>query len=94
MIDVDASIVEYEATRYRCSHCRKSWASKSRCRQHLQRGCHKDPRTATCATCRYLITAHNFYDGDGCAMNCALFDDHKQDRPKGCPLWAPKGIGT
>lgn len=39
--------------RYRCPTCRRSWASKYRCRDHIIAGCWKDPANRGCLTCRH-----------------------------------------
>lgn len=40
--------------RWRCPHCRKSWSSKSRARQHVA-GCWHDPAAKTCRTCIHNV---------------------------------------
>jgi len=88
-------VIEYDAVRYRCPFCRKTWAKRSACFYHITDGCHKDPRTATCSTCKFLAgddlvgtwdseTAH-------CAMECERFKLVRVHRPKDCEKWQPKG---
>lgn len=91
--DAHKDMISYEATRYRCPFCSRSWASKYRCLGHIQDGCHKDPRTATCATCRFLSDMSTDFtmSWPECLMGSADFADRRAERPKGCPLWQPKG---
>ena len=84
-------IEAYETTRYRCPHCRKSWAKRDACYHHILHGCHMDARTATCATCRFLGDDHEYYGDQHCAMNVGRFTTRKAERPKNCPLWQAKG---
>lgn len=91
--DADIHVEAYETTRYRCPFCRKTWAKQSTCYGHIQAGCHKDPRSATCATCKFLMDDDNGHwdSNPGCALGCGRFAHRRVDRPRNCPLWQPKG---
>lgn len=80
-----ATIIEFTTKRYRCSVCGKSYATKSRTRAHINRGCVHDPETRACPTCRYDIRGGYEEGPGGCGMGvrpdgvyCA----------RGCSSWA------
>ncbi|MCP4897306.1 MAG: hypothetical protein GY906_10080 [bacterium] len=46
-------IEEFVQTRYRCTVCSKSYVSKARTEDHIEKGCVRDPETRACKTCRH-----------------------------------------
>lgn len=71
----------FTTTRYRCDHCGRTLASKSRMRKH-EAACHRDPAQRSCPTCGN----HDFgCGGDEC--------DEGIDNgtwPRGCEAWKAK----
>lgn len=45
-------LIEYTAKRYRCPHCRRSYAHRSAAAKHLSR-CLSSPARRTCRTCAH-----------------------------------------
>lgn len=43
-------MIKYPTIRYRCDHCRKSYARKGACATH-EAECHHDPAVRACTTC-------------------------------------------
>lgn len=76
-----AEVVSKVVTRFACSVCHRSWASKRRAAQHVDH-CPHDPASRACATCRH--------DGDRDDPGC-----HIGMRPGGlpciyqCSSWEP-----
>lgn len=78
-------------TRWRCPHCRRSWASKTRANEHTAT-CWLDPANRACKTCRRHHRDH-YYMGDHCGVGVDMVDpDDASDPPRTivqahCPLW-------
>lgn len=79
-------------TRWRCPHCRKSWASKSRAATHE---CWHDPELRSCPSCVHRYMADDEQgDPDGerrphFIPSCAIDEGNPNDRPppRHCPSW-------
>lgn len=57
-------LITYTATRYRCPHCRKSYAGRSTAERHIGR-CFRNPERRTCVTCVHRILDESL----GCAKD-------------------------
>lgn len=55
--------IEYTAKRYRCPHCRRSYAHRATVGKHMGR-CFANPAVQSCKTCRY-------FDFDDFGPTCA-----------------------
>jgi hypothetical protein len=53
--------IEVVAKRYRCPHCRKSWAHKATAAKHMPL-CFADPARRTCKTCKHDVPAAFGFD--------------------------------
>ena len=89
-----ASEVEvFTQRRYRCPHCRRSWASKARATTHVAE-CPHSPATRACATCEHLDEPCCSTPNDSCGCH-GLFrclkgiplEEFRQDWPKNCSEW-------
>lgn len=65
--------------RYRCVHCRRSWANRATAVQHSQR-CWFDPANRACKTCAHFQRGFNELEGgyvenDSCAVEVPLPTD-------------------
>lgn len=58
---MDAAI-RYDTTRYRCPHCRRSYAHQKTADKHIVR-CFRNPAVRSCKTCRFYSLD---FDGFGC----------------------------
>jgi hypothetical protein len=94
--------IPYTTTRYRCPHCRKSWAHKATATKHLPL-CFSDPERHTCKTCVHDVpasggwdpeTGHDDYEPRHCAEglaqgpSCIACGEHP-DAPSDC--WHQRG---
>lgn len=75
--------------RYRCPHCRKSWASVTRARRHIEEGCWSDVRIRTCKTCKHdvreVIGSPMF--GPGSPGHCLIDARDVEEWIRECPMW-------
>ena len=90
--------VRIEVVRWRCPHCRRSWAAKASARRHMTR-CHRDPARRACSTCRHFTpTPCCDTPSDECGCNglnaCAVgafetwrFNDHDTHAPDPDGWW-------
>lgn len=89
------SVIEFTQRRWRCPHCRKSWAKRTTATDHIGSGCHMDPDTHTCATCRHYQRGHDGsweeppLDPD-CRVGVNINNLCKFELPKRCTYWAPQ----
>ena len=81
-------IIEYAAARYRCSECRKSWASKQRANAHAL-NCAKDPALRGCGSCVHDVRGEPAsYDEPGVEPHCEIGVREAGDLYLiGCGLW-------
>ena len=85
--------IAFATTRYRCPHCRRSYAHKATATNHMAL-CFADPERRTCKTCQHdeKPSGHrdDYFDG-GCAKNldqgpsCIECGEH----PEVCGHWRP-----
>lgn len=52
-----STLIAYTATRYRCPHCRRSFAHRATAEKHLAR-CFLSPAVRSCRTCRWFEFHH------------------------------------
>lgn len=65
----------YETTRWRCDHCRKSYARKGACASH-EAECHLDPDVRACTTCVHFQPPTNRWEANGCGLDAfPVWDD-------------------
>lgn len=83
LLEVPATFEVIIVRRWRCSTCRKSWASKARCVAHIRDGCWRDLTVRSCATCR-----HDYRADDETAAHCEV-DARPDDEQivRRCPAW-------
>lgn len=60
-----ADLIAYTTTRYRCPHCRKSYAAKGTAERHLVR-CWRNPERRACLTCKHRD--HGEYGEPECSI--------------------------
>ncbi len=67
----------FTTTRYRCEHCRKSYARKGACATH-EGWCHHNPANRTCTTCKHFTRGN--VDNE-CAIDwfSSVYADHRCD---------------
>ena len=85
------AVETFTQKRYRCPHCRRSWASITRAREHVAEGCWSDPAQAACKTCKFDVKDyHGVYPNDT-PHDGYCSDGHRDGRDwiKGCPFWVP-----
>jgi len=51
-----SELITVQATRYRCPHCRKSYAHRATATNHMSR-CFKTPSVRSCKTCKHYDTS-------------------------------------
>ena len=59
-------MIKYPTIRYRCDHCRKSYARKGACATH-EAECHHDPNVRACTTCIHF--ARGVHYPNSCAVD-------------------------
>ena len=92
----------FQTTRYRCTWCRRSWAAKRTCTEHIAR-CWFNPANRSCKTCEHFEPAYHgdpFTEGstpEKCHAGVDLMRDVElgtlYDRPLlplHCPKWERK----
>jgi len=69
----------FATTRYRCDHCRKSYARKGACATH-EGWCHHNPANRACTTCKHFKPGNGF-DPNECAIEwfASVYADHQGD---------------
>ena len=75
----------FTVTRYRCPHCRRTWATRARAEVHIAKCWYNHG----CKTCRHADLLGGSYV-DGCQLGEDLSDPDEPQRivPRGqCPLW-------
>ena len=77
----------YVQDRWRCPHCRRSWAGKKRAEEHIPKCWYN----RGCKSCRHADLLGGSYV-DGCELGEDLIDpecpDGRRVIPRGmCPLW-------
>ncbi len=83
----------FTTTRYRCDHCRKSYARKGACASH-EAECHFDPAVKACTTCVHFEPGWPL--ANGCAVDAfPVFDgwdgrEQLADFARHCTEWQPK----
>lgn len=65
--------------RWRCTHCHRSWASRSAATAHAGR-CWYDPANRSCKTCVYF-TPYRIERADGCAVEVPFPVIERSGRP-------------
>ncbi|GAA2696407.1 hypothetical protein [Actinoplanes palleronii] len=67
--------ISFRTTRYRCTHCPRSGASKARVRDHIGR-CWKNPEARGCKTCKhYQEPWDDTCDAPGGCVGCTGGDE-------------------
>lgn len=96
-----ANPIPHPTVRWRCPHCRKTWAYKARVAAHIPY-CFADPLRRTCKTCR-----HDEWPRPGCELGldqgpsctecgkhpevCGHFERRAATQLRVlCPQWEPK----
>lgn len=89
-------MIEYPTTRYRCEHCRKSYARKGACASH-EAECHYDPAVRACTTCAHFTRAGgNSFGSNDCAVDAFPVHDGWDGRElladftRHCTEWVAK----
>lgn len=70
--DDPQSAIRYDTTRYRCPHCRRSYAHQATATKHIAR-CFRNPAVQSCKTCRfYGLTEDGFECDQGVDLSGAF----------------------
>jgi hypothetical protein len=62
-MSADVTPIVEQATRYRCPHCRKSYAHRATAHRHMVR-CFRNPAVRSCKTCRHFGLSDEGYECD------------------------------
>ncbi len=86
---VVAVVERVPVVRFRCSCCRKTWASVTRANAHVAEGCWRLPSTRACQTCEHDYRGEApGWDEPGVAAGCAVgARDEGETCRRDCPQW-------
>ena len=83
------SPITIQVTRYKCPHCRRTWAKRWAAGMHVLR-CFKNPEARSCKTCaaHQLPEPPEFHTGyPGCNEGCDAGHSLKDGLRINCPDW-------